>query len=429
MRILSEVGAARHHFARGATRGFARVAVLAGLLFAAACSTGPQRTALRTPPAPPPSPATDTAPPAAVAAMRDKVALLVPTSGSNAAVGQSIASAATMALLDTGATRLDLQVYDTAGGAAAAASRALADGAKVFLGPLLAPDVRAVQGVAAAAGVPVLSFSNDAGVAGNGTYVLGYQPGQSIARIVAYARGRGVERFAALVPAGVYGQRAATAFLRAVEAAGGKTVAVQSYPRTSAGLLAAARKLTNYDARAAAATKTAALRPDGTVATVSKTIAPVAFQALLIADSGSVAASVAPALTQFGATPVLIMGTELWNSEPAIAQSAALRGAVFAAVPDDHFHQLAGRYRDKFGGSPSRLASLGYDAVLLVNSLAAGWVPGTPFPRAGLTAASGFTGIDGFFRFGASGVAERGLEVEQVGPRGFAVVAAAGHGD
>ncbi len=199
--------------------------------------------------------------------------MLVPTSGPNAAVGQSLANAATMALLDTGATRLDLQVYDTGGGAAAAAARALADGATVFLGPLLAPDVRAVQSVAGTAGVPVLSFSNDAGVAGNGTYVLGYQPGQSIARIVAYARGRGIERFAALVPAGTYGERAATAYLRAVEAAGGRVVAVQSYPRTSAGLLAAARKLTNYDARAAAATKTAALRPDGTVATVSKTIA------------------------------------------------------------------------------------------------------------------------------------------------------------
>ncbi len=102
-----------------------------------------------------------------------------------------------------------------------------------------------------------------------------------------------------------------------------------------------------------------------------------------------------------------------------------MHGAVFAAVPDDHFHQLATRYRAKFGGSPSRLASLGYDAVLLVNSLAAGWAPGTPFPRAGLTAASGFTGIDGFFRFGSGGVAERGLEVDQVGARGFAVVAAA----
>lgn len=383
---------------------------------AAGCSTGSQRTALSTPTPPPPPVDRPAATPPKSTVARNRVAVLVPVTGANAAVGQSIANAATMALLDTGAN-LDLQVYDTAPGAAAAASRALADGAKLFLGPLLAPDVRAVQGVAAAASVPILSFSNDAGVAGNGTYVLGYQPGQSIARIVAYARGRGVDRFAALVPAGVYGQRAATAFLRAVEAAGGKAVAVQSYPRTSAGLLLAARKVTNYDARAAAATKTAALRPDGTVATVTKAVAPVAFQALLIADSGSVAAAVALALAQFGASGVLVMGTELWNSEPQLAQAASLRGAVFAAVPDARFAQLGVRYRAKFGGAPSRLASLGYDAVLLAGNLAAGWTPGTPFPQAGLGAASGFTGLDGFFRF-RGGIAERGLEVEQVGARG-----------
>ena len=417
MRILGETGAKRQWRTTGG--------ILSVLLFAAACSTGPRRAALVTPAAPPPAAIVGPVAPPPTSAVRNKVALLVPTSGPNAAVGRSLANAATMALLDTGATRLDLQVYDTAGGASAAAARALADGARLFLGPLLAPDVRAVAGAAAAAGVPVLSFSNDAGVAGNGVYVLGYQPGQSIGRVVAYARGRGIDRFAALVPTGTYGERAATAYLRAVQSAGGRVIAVQTYPRTSAGLLTAARKLTNYDARAAAATKTAALRPDGTVATVSKAVAPVAFQALLIADSGSVAASVAPALAQFGTGSVLLLGTELWASEPAIARSGALRGAVFAAVPDNHFRQLATRYRAKFGGSPSRLASLGYDAVLLVNSFAAGWTPGTPFPRAGLSAASGFTGIDGFFRFGGGGIAERGLEVDQVGAGGFTVVAGA----
>ena len=404
-----------------------RIAGVGLAVVATACTTPKTRTGL--PVAPPPA-AGPTAPvavaPPPVAAARNKVALLVPMTGANAAVGQSIANAATMALLDVGDTRIDLQVYDTAsGGAATAAAKAVGDGAKLFLGPLLAPDVRAVQGVAAANGVPVLTFSNDAALAGGGTFVMGFQPGQSIARIVGYARSRGVERFAALVPSGLYGQRAATAFLRAVEGAGGKAVAVTSYARTSAGLLQAARKLTNYDARHAAAAKSAALRPDGTIASVSHAIVPVGFDALLIADSGSIAAAVAPALVQFGAT-VLIMGTELWNSEPAIARAPALNGAVFAAVPDERFQQLAARYRVKFGGAPSRLASFGYDAVLLASGVAgSGWVPGTPFPRAGLSAAGGFTGIDGVFRFSGSGVAERGLEIEQVGPRGFAVVAPA----
>ena len=396
-----------------------------GLAVIAAACAGPRapRPSVAAPPPPPVAIAPPAPPPVAA---RNTVALLVPMTGPNAAVGQSIANAANLALLDAGDTLINLRVYDTAaGGAASAAARAVVDRAGVFLGPLLAGDVRAVQGVASANGIPVLTFSNDAALAGGGTYVLGFQPGQSIARVVAYARGRGVERFAALVPTGVYGQRAGTAFLRAVEASGGKTVAVTTYARTSAGLLLAARKVTDYDARRAAAAKSASLRSDGTIAAVTHNLAPVGFQALLIADSGSIAAAVAPALTQFGATPVVLLGTELWNSEPAIARAPALRGAVFAAVPDERFRQLAARYRTKFGGAPSRLASFGYDAVLLVNGVASNWAVGTPFPRGGLSAASGFAGIDGVFRFSPSGIAERGLEVEQVGPGGFTVVAPA----
>ena len=353
---------------------------------------------------------------------------MVPLTGANAAVGQSIANAANMALLDSNDRRINLRVYDTAGeGAGAAAGRAIGDGVRLFLGPLLAGDVRAVQSIAAANAVPIISFSNDAALAGDGTFVMGFQPGQSIARVVNFARTRGIERFAALIPAGVYGQRASTAFLRAVEANGGKAVAVTGFTRESTKLQAAARAVTDYDARLARATKTNTTRPDGTIAPVSQRLAPVGFQALLIADSGTVASAFGPALTQFGVPPgsVLILGTELWNNEPALKNARALQGAVYAAVPEERFGQLAARYRSKFGGSPSRLASFGYDAVLLVNSLAGRWPLGASFPRALLTNSEGFSGIDGVFRFSANGVAERGLAVEQVGAGRMTTVSAA----
>jgi ABC-type branched-subunit amino acid transport system substrate-binding protein len=366
----------------------------------------------------------EVAPP--VAAPQNRVALLVPLSGTNAAVGQSIANAANMALLESGERRINLRIYDTAaGGAASAASRAVGEGARLFLGPLLAGDVRAVQGVASANAIPVLSFSNDAALAGEGTYVLGYQPSQSIARIVQYARGRGAVRFAALIPEGVYGQRAANAFLRAVEASGGRVVSVVNYARTPAKLLAAARAVTDYDRRMARAAKAPALRPDGSVAPIASRLPPVGFQALLIADSGPVAAAFGPALAQYGAGGVLVMGTELWNSEPAVRTARGLQGAVFASVADARFTALGGRYRAKFGGTPSRLASFGYDTVLLVNSLADRWPVGQPFPRALLAAPEGFAGIDGVFRFTPSGIADRGLEVQRIGGGAITTVAPA----
>src|SRR5689334_985945 len=48
---------------------------------------------------------------------RGRVALLVPLTGANAAVGQSVANAAAMALIDTGNKSVRMTTYDTAGGA------------------------------------------------------------------------------------------------------------------------------------------------------------------------------------------------------------------------------------------------------------------------------------------------------------------------
>ena len=408
----------------GAPKQRARFGVAAiALLAVAGCAGKTARApeAAAPPPAPPPivqAPRIDPGPP------QHRVALLVPTTGGNAAVGQSIANAANMALLDSNDRNVKLTVYDTATGAAGAASRAVAEGNKIFLGPLLSPDVRAVQAIAASAGVPVLAFSNDAALAGGNTYVMGFHPQQSVARVVGFARSRGVENFAALVPAGDYGQRASTAFVRAVQTNGGKVTAIETYPRDPKRLAAAARRVTNYENRVAKVAQAGVVRADGTVAPVQQRLGPVAFQALLIADSGNVAPRFLPALQQFGASGVRLLGTELWNSEPGLAGVQAMHGSWFAAVPDNRFQQLAARYRAKFGGQPSRLASMGYDGVLLVNSIGARWKIGDPFPRATLNDDEGFAGIDGIFRF-RNGIAERGLEVQQVGPGGFSTVSPA----
>jgi outer membrane PBP1 activator LpoA protein len=383
-------------------------------LFISACTT-PKKPVVAAPQAPVVAPVPVKPQPLPEAA-QNRVALLVPLTGPNAPVGQSIANAANMALLDVGDKRVNLRIYDTAPGAGDAAGKAIADGARLILGPLLANDIRAVDAVAGARAIPVLSFSNDASLAGGNVFILGFQPGQSIARSIAYARSRGIERFAALVPAGVYGQRAQTAFVRAVDAVGGRSTALVTYTRDLARMQAAARSVTAFDSRTRAS-GAAAIRADGSVAQLVGGTTPVPFQALLIADSASVAGQFLPALAKFGAPPgsVTFIGTELWNNEPGIARAAALKGAIFAAVPDERFRKLAERYRTKFGSSPSRLASFGYDSVLLVNSIAGNWPLGAAFPAAALSNREGFAGIDGVFRFTPGNIAERGLEVQQIG--------------
>ena len=57
----------------------------------------------------------------------------------------------------------------------------------MILGPLLAADVAAVSPIAAQANIRVLAFSNDASVATDGTFLLGFRPEEQVRRVVAYA--------------------------------------------------------------------------------------------------------------------------------------------------------------------------------------------------------------------------------------------------
>ena len=182
---------------------------------------------------------------------RNRVAVLVPLSGSNAGIGQALLNAANLALLDTGGERIRITAYDTARGAQAAANEALGDGSGLFLGPLLADDVRAVAPIARRRNVPVIAFSNDVSVAGGNVFIMGFNPVQSIDRVVGFARSRGAQRFGALLPTGVYGQRTGQAMRAAVEAAGGTLDGMESYERGGASLNNAATRLIargRYDA-------------------------------------------------------------------------------------------------------------------------------------------------------------------------------------
>lgn len=355
---------------------------------------GPQR--------PEPTPVDETRPvPLPQDESRNRVAVLVPLTGANAAVGTSIANAANLALLDTGGARIRITVYDTAKGAAAAANQAVAEGNGLLLGPLLAEDVVAVAPVARNAGVPVVSFSNDVSVAGDGVYIMGFNPAQSIERVVGHARAQGLQRFAGLVPDGVYGRRASQALIETVERQGGRMVAMQTFDRSPAAMTAAIGRLNGQSG----------------------------YDAVLIADNGRIAMAAAPAIRRGPSNQARILGTELWSSESGLGGAPTLRGAWFASVSDGLWNQLRTRYRTRYGTTPYRLASLGYDAALLAIRLSGDeWKVGRSFPASALRASDGFSGIDGAFRFRRDGVAERSLEVQEVTQAGTITVAPAPKG-
>jgi ABC-type branched-subunit amino acid transport system substrate-binding protein len=227
-------------------------------------------------------------------------------------------------------------------------------------------------------------------------HVLALNPAQSVERVVAFARSQGSERFGALVPTGPYGDRAALAFREAVRRSGGTLVGVQSYGRSASELRVAVDGL----ARAG--------RVD----------------AVLVADGTRVAVQATPLLRRSN-PQVRMLGTDLWAADASGGGNAQIEGAWYAAASDLLFEQFRTRYRTRYNRDPARRASLGYDAVLLAMRVAAEWPAGQRFPHRLLRARDGFLGVDGAFRFGSDGLAQRALEVREVTASGMRVVAPA----
>lgn len=377
-------------WARSFNRRTALIAGSAALL--AGCQVVPRTETVASIPDP-----TPTAQPSASAlpsdATRHRVALLVPMGGTASDVGQAIANATTMALLDTNADNIRITTYDTSNGAGAAAQRAIADGNRLILGPLMADNVPAVQAAAARARVPAIAFSNDASVAGNDVFVMGHVPEQSVARSVQYARANGSSSFAALLPEGDYGQKAYSALQNSLRDYGGNLIGFERYARGNTSIVGAAQRL----------------RQRG------------GYDTVLIADGARLAMQAAGELRSQGAQGTRLLGTELWSGESALTRSAVVEGALFSAVSDGRFRRFSDSYEARFGAKPFRIATLGYDSVLLTLRIARDWRVGDRFPVARLYDSGGFLGVDGPFRFMRNGVAERALEVRQV--KGNSVVA------
>jgi ABC-type branched-subunit amino acid transport system substrate-binding protein len=326
-----------------------------------------------------------------------RVALLLPVTGPDADVGQSIANATALALSDTKAANIRLITYDTGPGVAAATKRAIADGNKLILGPLRGDDVVEVAAQAKPAGVPIISFSNDVGIAGQNVFLLGHLPNQSIERVLRYAKSQGYTRFAGIVSSNVYGQRAQSNLTLAVRATGGTLAAIQVSNGTAASAEAAARRLAQLGD----------------------------IDAVLIADSGRAAIATVPVLRRNGLRTAKVLGTDLWNIDGTLAGSSPMYGAWFASVSDTLYKQYATKYRARFGKAPLRLSSLGYDSVLLVVRVARDWRPGTRFPVGQLTDPQGFIGVDGAFRFSANGLTDRMLEVQEIQAGKFVTISPA----
>jgi ABC-type branched-subunit amino acid transport system substrate-binding protein len=328
-----------------------------------------------------------------------KVAVLLPitSSGSTPAVAKALKQAAELALFDFDNPNVVLVPKDTRGsaeGARMAAESAAQEGAELIIGPLFAQEVSAAAPVARRSGIPMIAFSSDEKVAGNGVYLLSFVAGRDVPRIVSFAMSRGKRNFAVLVPQSPYGRIAEEAFARAVGSGGGQAPVRATFsPNDSGAMASAVQQVANAGSR---------------------------VDALFLPAGREELPALGPVLASSGLTSakVQFIGTGQWDF-PNVASERALIGGWYPAPNPKGWSKFVDSYAKTYGAAPPRIASLAYDAVSLAVSLSQ-YPRGERYSMAQLTRSSGFAGVDGLFRLLPDGTAERGLailEVRDGGPR------------
>ncbi|MEM9422277.1 MAG: penicillin-binding protein activator [Pseudomonadota bacterium] len=386
-----------------------------------------------------------------------RIAILLPftsTSDNIETVAASMLKAAQMVAFESDNSKYLLIPKDTKGtteGAVQVAEEAIRDGAEVILGPLFSDSVEAVAAIARPSQVPVIAFSSDSRVAGQGVYLLSFPPEAEISRVTEYAVSKGYARFGLMAPFSEFGDRVATAFSTEVFTRGGDVIHTERYERSADAMIEPARRMARYAAdkfipqavtprprsveanllagAGASMRADAAVNgqdpfrvPDATTTPQGPQMMGGGYQAVLLPEQGRLLRALAPLFPYYNVNvrQVKLLGLSAWNN-PLLTREPALNGGWFAAPDPSLAEGFKRRYQTAYGEKPPRLASLAYDAALLTARLSQ-LPPETRFSVETIANPNGYLGADGLFRLRADGMVERGLAVLEIRPSGITVI-------
>ncbi|MDO5631952.1 MAG: penicillin-binding protein activator [Paracoccus sp. (in: a-proteobacteria)] len=341
------------------------------------------------------------------------VALLVPGGSANADLNwlsRSLTNSARMAVNDAQGATIDLRIYETNGDnpatAVARANEAADAGAKIIIGPLFAESANAVGNAMQGRDVNVLSFSNNADIAGGNVFVLGNTFANVADRLVGYGVRQNKRRVLMVAENDVAGRVGAHAIERAVARNGATLAGRVTHPVSQQGIDGVTPQI---------AQAVQSGRVDAVFMTANnQAVLPYLTEKL-------VAAGVTGQVTQF-------MGLTRWDEPASRLQLPTLENGWFA-IPDTSLSgQFNNRYRAAYGEPSHALGSLAYDGVSAVAALVRAGRRDALTTR-GLTSSAGFNGVNGVFRLLPDGSNQRALAVATIrggqvvilepAPRGF----------
>lgn len=316
------------------------------------------------------------------------VALLLPLTGKNAALGQSMLQASQLALFEIDNPNFNIVPLDTKGtaaGASAATQEALQNGAQLIIGPVFAQSVQAVKPIAKSRNISVIGFSTDQTLADPSTFLMGFMPSTQAQEIATYAARNNLRRVSVIAPRDTYGNIVTGAFEGALRRNGGMIKQVVRFAPNDPEL-------------------------GSNISSMSSDI-----DAVFIPANENDARAISDYLDQNNMTAAKVkrLGTGLWDNRK-IARSVTLQGGLFANPSPQKYEFFRNKYKTAYGNDPARIASLAFDATALAATLLQNGMKEQnpqPFSPMFISNPNGFAGADGVFRFAPNGVVQRKLSI------------------
>lgn len=360
-----------------------------------------------------------------------KAAILLPLSGKAARLGIGMQNAAMLAQSEINNRNLILEFFDTKStpeGAANAARGAVAQGAKIIIGPLLSEEVIAITPIARAENIPVVSFSTSPQVLQSGIYTLGLLSDEQIRKIIDFAYYKGRENFAMIVPDNQYGLGLAKYAYIATREKGANLIKIGFYPQDSIDFTKLLSDMTNYQSRVKtvdAMKRDAQARyeqgdesAEAELKRLEKmdSLGKLDFDAIIIPESGSKLKSATSMLGYYDvfSPEVMFLGIATWDNTN-LTKETTLYGAYYPALSKQYSAYFSEKYLNLYGQYPENLYSVAYDAVSVLSALAN---ERNQDLQDRLLDPAGFTVLSGDIRFYQSGTNKHNLKIFEVTSEG-----------
>lgn len=332
-----------------------------------------------------------------------KVAVLLPLTGETREMATDMLDAALLAVYDSknanasgySLTLLPKNTASSPSVAAAVTEQAIAEGAKIIVGPLYSQEVETVKQVSGS--LPIITFSNNSEVKGENCFVFGVTPENEVARVTEYAMKKGRLKFGALVPNDEYGMKLEKALQSNITAKGGQVDNLEHYIDSEDGRKTATQRL-------------------------AEDMRLNSIEALFIAATPENTKMMLNELRALGVdiAALMLLGTSQWYVEDVSKIPLELKTGIFAGPNDRSYTRFSERFNTVMKRTPRRISTYAYDAVAQLTEIAK---KGTIPTSAELVAEEIIQGrAVGTYRYEVDGTVARSLTVYQIVEKGYDLI-------